>query len=202
MTSSQTLLSAVVAVTALHILISFILFLGSMSNLGQGKLEDKERKSFTLTSGIFWLISLIACITILVLVVLVKPKNEKTPCPIQLSQPGDSDRADIEEFINVMQEEFPNQIPNFDSSRTYLVVTGFYKQHLSPDHPVIPTPSPSSQPQISENKKQNETMNLKDKKEVITDLSDIIKNTEHVPIGYIQDNVIYGLGGQTMFNIE
>jgi hypothetical protein len=200
MTNSQTLLSAVVAVSALHILISFILFLGSMSNLGQGKLEDKERKSFTLTSGIFWLISLLACITILVLVVLVKPKNEKTPCPIQLSQPGDSDRADIEEFINVMQEEFPDQIPNFDSSRTYLVVTGFYKQHLSPDHPVLPTPS--SQPQISENKIQNETMNLKDKEKVINDLTDIIKNIEHVPIGYIQDNVIYGLGGQTMFNVK
>ena len=202
MTSSQTLISATIAVTALHILISFILFLGSMSNLGEGKLADKERKSFTLTSGIFWLVSLLACITILVLVVFIKPKNEKTPCPIQLSEPGDSDRADIEDFINVLQDVFPDQkIPNFDSSRTYLVVTGFYKQHLSPDHRTLsPDYKPDLKPTINPDR---ETLLPVDKREeLMTELSKIIQNKEHVPIGYIKDDVIYGLGGQSMFNVN
>lgn len=91
MTDSQTLISADIGVAALHILISFIFFLAAMSNLGDGKAAEKERKSFVLTSGIFWLISLLACITILVLLTYIKPKVEKTPCPVQLSQPGDSD---------------------------------------------------------------------------------------------------------------
>ena len=40
------------------------------------------------------------------------------------------------------------------------------------------------------------------REELMTELAKIIQNKEHVPIGYIKDDVIYGLGGQSMFNVN
>lgn len=198
MVDSQILISAALAIAALHILISFIFFLASMSNLGKGKVAENERYSFVLTSGIFWLISLLACIAILVLLTYVETKQEKTPCPIQLSQPGDSDRGEIEDFIvsiNSHLQKEGAQVPDFDSSLTYLTVTGFYKDRLignSNGHKGTDSPD-----DLESTKKP-----LPDYKDLLDLFSKVLQKFGIVPIGYIKDDVIYGLGGRPVFDIE
>ena len=207
MTDSQTLISADIGVAALHILISFIFFLAAMSNLGDGKVAEKERKSFVLTSGIFWLISLLACITILVLLTYIKPKVEKTPCPVQLSQPGDSDRGDIENFLNDTNEELNKlghePLPDFDSSLTYLVVTGFYKNHLVPHTMPTPTPTPSSDQLSGGDTKTTAPPRTipPNIKNLLMYLKSEVAKLDHVPIGFIKDNTIYALGGRAIFEV-
>ena len=206
MVDSQTLISAAIAVAALHILISFIFFLAAMSNLGDGKMADKERKSFVLTSGIFWLISLFACITILVLLTYIKPKQETTPCPIQLSQPGDQNRGEIEDFINDVKTNVVGDLPAFDSSLTYLVVTGFYKNHLLP--PTTSEPDGKNNVSIGDRDDQRLRFDRDDRK--ITLIPESMKNMFTsllnkygvVPIGFIKDDIIYGLGGKPVFDIQ
>ncbi len=198
MVDSQILISAALAIAALHILISFIFFLASMSNLGKGKVAENERFSFVLTSGIFWLISLLACIAILVLLTYVEPKQEKTPCPIQLSQPGDSNRDEIEDFIVSINSHLQNEgakVPDFDSSLTYLTVTGFYKDRLignSNGH------KGTDSPVGLESTKEP----LPDYKDLLDLFSKVLQKFALVPIGYIKDDVIYGLGGRPVFDIE
>lgn len=198
MVDSQTLISAAIAVAALHILISFIFFLAAMSNLGDGKMADKERKSFVLTSGIFWLISLLACITILVLLTYIKPKQESTPCPIQLSQPGDENRGEIEDFINDINSQVEGALPAFDSSLTYLVVTGFYKNHLLPVKPT-PPPGPDGENNVSMGGGDGPTLIPESMKNMFTSL---LNKYGVVPIGFIKDDIIYGLGGKPVFDIQ
>lgn len=201
MVDSQTLISAAIAVAALHILISFIFFLAAMSNLGEGKMADKERKSFVLTSGIFWLISLLACITILVLLTYIKPKQESTPCPIQLSQPGDENRGEVEDFINDINSKVEGALPAFDSSLTYLVVTGFYKNHLLPVKPT-PPPGPNGENNVSMgggDRDDRHTVIPENMKNMFTSL---LNKYGVVPIGFIKDDIIYGLGGKPVFDIQ
>ena len=207
MVDSQTLISAAIAVAALHILISFIFFLAAMSNLGDGKMVDKERKSFVLTSGIFWLISLFACITILVLLTYIKPKQETTPCPIQLSQPGDQNRGEIEDFINDINNITEQSLPAFDSSLTYLVVTGFYKNHLFSIKPTpTTTPEPTTPPTTPELDGENNGIQGDQPTLIPENLRNmytaLLNKYGLVPIGFIKDEVIYGLGGRPVFDIQ
>jgi uncharacterized membrane protein len=188
MTDSQTLISADIGVVAVHILISFIFFLASMSNLGTGKEADKERKLFVITSGIFWLVSLLACITILVLLTYIQPKSETTPCPIQLSEPGDSDRSDIENFLNDLLNEKYQNVKPFDSSLTYLVVTGFYKNRLIYTAESFKTPHSTLAPDT--------TIPPKAK-----DLISIVEKYSHIPIGFLKDNQITTLTGMPLFEV-
>ena len=204
MVDSQILISAALAVAALHILISFIFFLASMSNLGKGKVAENERYSFVLTSGIFWLISLLACIAILVLLTFVEPKQEKTPCPIQLSQPGDSNRGEIEDFIvsiNSSLQKEDAKVPDFDSSLTYLIVTGFYKDRLIGNHEVTDTPDDLENSNSPDDLEITQKP-LPDYKDLLDLFSKVLQKFALVPIGYIKDDVIYGLGGRPVFDIE
>lgn len=188
MVHNETLITADIAVAALHILISFIFFLAAMSSLGDGKMADKERKSFVLTSGIFWLISLLACITILVILTFVKTKEEKTPCPIQISEPGDQNREEIEDFINevnTLTVDNNNAFPAFDSSLSYVVVTGYYKNRLVPSATESPDGDHTFLPDSSKNL-----------------LLKAIQKFSLIPIGYIKDDIIYGLGGKPVFDIQ
>lgn len=96
-----------------------------------------------------------------------------------------------------MKELGHEPLPDFDSSLTYLVVTGFYKNHLVPHTmpPTTQTPSPNG---LSGDNTPTVPPKIKD---LLMYLKSEVAKLDHVPIGFIKDNTIYALGGRAIFEV-
>ena len=94
-------------------------------------------------------------------------------------------------------------LPDFDSSLTYLVVTGFYKNHLVPHTMPTPTPTPSSDQLSGGDTKTTAPPRTipPNIKNLLMYLKSEVAKLDHVPIGFIKDNTIYALGGRAIFEV-
>lgn len=178
----------------LHIIVSLVFAFLDYSRSG-----TKDAHGILVWSGTAWVVSLLVCLTVLVLI-LYSLRYEKqlaeTPTPIQFSFPGfGKDRQDIQNFLKSVLESVVDPSSNiiplpYDKSRVYIVLTKYYLKKLKSQYP-----DPTSTPSPSLNQIDIDL-------DLIKKLSPIIQKYDTIPIGYVVGEKIYTLTGTQIWPIS
>lgn len=178
MTASSTSMSlALVAliIIVVHILVSLSFTIVSFKNK-MTKTAQNTKSSFHTWNSIFWLISFFVCIVLLIILSVIfklLKQISDTPCPIQISNPGDDSRVrnSIKDVVTKLQKMLP-KVKSYDSNATYLVITGKYITEWKASLPPF------------------------DHKTAVTQL---FQTYPFVPLGTLRDSKIYGLLGNEIW---
>ena len=177
--AERTYLYVVFYLVLIHIVVSIVFAFLDYSRRGA-----KDARGTLVWSGTAWVVSLLVCLTVLILV-LYSLRYEKqlteTPTPIQFSYPGfGKDRKDIENFLN------STNLPPYDKSRVYIVLTKYYLKKIPIEtlREKLSTFEPSFKPSF--------------KPSALPDL----KQYDAIPIGYVVGEKIFTLKGINIWPLQ
>lgn len=177
--SSKTLALVVLILVIIHIIVSLSFTIASFNT------TTNIKSSFYTWNGIFWLISFFVCIVLFVLATtLYKLQKEisETPCPVQISNPGDSSivRNSIQNAISLIKNYNGDKtlppgvtIQPYDPNAAYLVITGKYLTGLTSSR--ISTQIP---------------LDL---------IESLFQQYPYIPVATLSDAKIYGLTGREVW---
>ena len=176
--SSKALALVVLILIIVHIVVSLSLTIASFSK--KTKTGQTAKSMFHTWNSVFWSVSFIVCIILLILVAIIfklLKEVSDTPCPIQISNPGDKSavRNSIKDVLGKVQSNPLNKVNNYDSNATYLVITGKYLKEWKP----VSLPS--------------------DPTKQLQNVLQLFSQFPYIPIGTLKNSKIYNLKGDEIW---